>query len=436
MEAGEQIFAILKRVIKIPMHQYSRYYERYHQMSQLRPVAELVSEDVLAQLRAETVAEDAQYANRSDAELEVVLRPKVDALLYSVFMKTQEETTKRWTYEAEIKRPYFHVTKLEHSQLANWRKYLDFEEAEGDFARVVFLYERCLVTCAYYDEFWFRYARWMSGQAGKEEDVRNIYLRASTLFVPISRPAIRLQFAYFEESCGRAEYARAIHNAVIEILPNSVEAILSLANLERRQAGLDAAIEVFKQTIAEPRVDIYTKAALVAEWAFLLWKVKGSVADARTVFVKNVQYYADSRQFWVKWLEFELAQSLVEDKREKKDKKDKKEKEKETVEDRLEQVMVALRTHSHLPIGTKRELCQAYMTYLQQRGGKDSMKKFLAIDRDFFGPTSVSFSAIDKSEPLVDMDAAAAEKATLRYRSFFEVYETPDPAAEGPADFE
>ena len=357
------------------MHQYARYFERYQQLSQTRPVPDIVSEDTLAHLRAEIVSEDAEFAHKSDVEIESALRPKVDALSYAVFVKTQEETNKRWTYEAEIKRPYFHVTKLEHAQLANWRKYLDFEESEGDASRVVFLYERCLVTCAYYDEFWFRYVRWMSAQAGKEEDVRNIFLRASTLFVPISRPAIRLQFAYFEESCGRVEYARAIHGAVIEVLPNSVEAILSLANLERRQAGLDAAIELFKQTIAEPQVDIYTKAALVAEWAFLLWKVKGSTSDARTVFVKNVQYYADSRQFWWKWLEFELAQPPVAAS----------ETVEETAEDRLGHVITTMRTQSHLPLSAKKELCQVYMTYLQQRGGKDSMKKYLAIDREFFG---------------------------------------------------
>ena len=35
-----------------------------------------------------------------------------------------------------IKRPYFHVKPLDDTQLANWHKYLDYTEKEGDTARV------------------------------------------------------------------------------------------------------------------------------------------------------------------------------------------------------------------------------------------------------------------------------------------------------------
>lgn len=373
LEATDNIFSILKRIIKIPMHQYARYFERFRQLAQSRPITELVSAETLSSIRAEIDAEVAQYgASKSEAELETEIRAKIDAIYYEDFTKTQAETNKRWTFEAEIKRPYFHVTELEHPQLANWRKYLDFEEAEGDYARIVFLYERCLVTCAFYEEFWFRYTRWMEAQSGKEEDTRIIYLRASTLFVPVSRPGIRLQFAYFEESCGRVEVARDVHAAVLARLPSSVEVILSWANLERRQGGLDAAIDVLKQHIDLPEVDLYTKAALVTEWAYLLWKVKASADDARTVFEKNVQWYADSRQFWWKWIDFELAQPGSGD-------------DEAQHAERVGAVFREMRSRSRLSQATKRELCQVYLTYLQQRGGKDAMKQFLSIDREMFG---------------------------------------------------
>ena len=355
------------------MHQYARYYERYRQLAQTRPIAELASEDVLARVRTELQAEDPQFGVKSEPEIEAAIRAKMDILSYETFTKTQEETNKRWAFESEIKRPYFHVTMLDHSQLVNWRKYLDFEEAAGDSARVVFLYERCLVTCAYYDEFWFRYARWMSAQPGKEEDVRIIFQRAATLFVPVSRPAIRLQFAYFEESCGRVGTARAIHEAVLDTLPSSVETIVSLASLERRQVGLEAAIEVFKKKLGEPEVDLFVKAVLVAEWAYLLWKVRGSVDDARTVFAKNAEYYTDSRQFWWKWLEFELAQPISADAGA------------ESSDDRVGNVITEMRTRSRLSLAVKKEMCEVYLAYLQRKGGKDSMKKYMEIDREVFG---------------------------------------------------
>lgn len=56
----------------------------------------------------------------------------------------------------QIKRPYFHVKPLEQDQLANWREYLDFEIEQGDPNRIRILFERCLIACALYEEFWLK----------------------------------------------------------------------------------------------------------------------------------------------------------------------------------------------------------------------------------------------------------------------------------------
>lgn len=343
--------------------------------------------DTLAKFQAEVAAEAAAYGGGPRPELEVErdVRAKIDAMYYEVFTQTQAEVSKRWTYEAENKRPYFHVTELEASQLNNWRKYLDFEEAEGDFSRIVALYERCLVTCAFYDEFWFRYARWMAEQPGKEEEVRNIYIRASTLYVPISRPGIRMQWAYFEESCGRIDVALDIHAAILLKLPDCVEVIVSWANLQRRQNGVDAAIQVLKDHIEAPTVDLFTKAALVAEWAILLWKGKNSAEEARAVFHKNVQWYADSRIFWDKWFQFELEQ----------DGKDKDGEPGAGQAELVKHVFDEFRSRSRLPAPVKRELAQLYMNFLVQRGGKDAMKEFLTVDRQMFGSVNHASSPRD-----------------------------------------
>ncbi|KAK8021015.1 hypothetical protein PG990_006153 [Apiospora arundinis] len=427
-EAQDKIFAILQRVIHIPMHQYARYFERFRQLAHSRPLIELVSGDDLARFRAEVEADPAAFGGppRTELELERDIRARVDSMYYETFQRTQEETTKRWTYESEIKRPYFHVTELENSQMANWRKYLDFEESEGDVARTTFLYERCVVTCALYDEFWFRYAQWMASHPGKEEEVRHIYMRAATLFVPISRPGIRLQFAYFEESCGRIDVARDIHEAVLMQLPDCVEAIISWANLQRRQSGLEAAIEVYKAQIDAPHVDIFTKAVLVTQWANLLWKVKGSVDEARTVFVKNVQWYADSRYFWQKWLEFELEQPTSS------------EKEDEHAE-RLKQLFEELRAPSRISPGAKQGLYLTYLTYLQERGGKDAMKLFLTINREVFGPNSVSTlnkpALKENGVAKPPMDDATRLRAEGSYPKYYEYFGEADANAQGTASF-
>lgn len=373
VEAQDKIFAILNRVVKIPMHQYARYFERFRQLAHARPLQELLPAETLEQFRADVISENTSFQAGPKGELEIErdIRTKIDNFHLEMFARTQAETTKRWTYESEIKRPYFHVTELDNQQLANWRKYLDFEEAEGDYTRAIFLYERCLVTCAFYDEFWFRYARWMSSKEHKEEEVRNIYQRACTLYVPISRPGIRLQYAYFEESSGRVDVARDIHQAILDRMPGHVETIISWANLERRSKGLDAAIEVFKAHIASAEVDIYSKAAFVVEWAVLLWKIQGSVDEARQVFQKNKQWYPESRHFWTKYVEFELAQptnSALESEH----------------HERLKQIHSDM-IKTNMRLDTKKGISNLYLTYLRERGSKESMKEFLQIDRELNG---------------------------------------------------
>ncbi|KAF2239336.1 hypothetical protein EV356DRAFT_557059 [Viridothelium virens] len=372
LEAYDRIFAILGRVILIPMHQYARYFERYRQLAQSRPVQELIPSDRLAQFRAEIEMEGMQKP-RTELEIDRELRARIDQYHLEIFSHTQTETTKRWTYEQEIKRPYFHVTELDEAQLVNWRKYLDFEEAEGNYQRTAFLYERCLVAAAYYEEFWLRFARWMFAQDNKQEEVRNIYQRASCLYLPISKPAIRIQYALFEEMSGRADVAEAIHEAILMNIPSHIETIISWANLQRRQGGLEAAIEVLTVQIDSEACDLHTKAAAVAHWAKLLWKIKGSADEARWVFKENQEWYLASKHFWSEWLFFELQQptsAATES----------------TQQTRIKQLHNDIRQTSHLTPEVRKELTHYYQVYLLERGGKDTAKEYMELDKEDNGP--------------------------------------------------
>ncbi|KAL4893851.1 dead box ATP-dependent rna helicase [Aspergillus ambiguus] len=422
VEAFDRIFSILGRVIHIPMHQYARYFERYRQLAQTRPVVELAPQETLSQFRAELDAASAHVAPgaKADAEVERDLRLRVDGYHLEIFSKTQTETTKRWTYESEIKRPYFHVTELDEGQLSNWGKYLDFEESEGSYSRTQFLYERCLVTCAHYDEFWQRYARWMAAQPGKEEEVRNIYQRASCLYVPIANPAIRLQYAYFEEMAGRVDVAKEIHGAILITLPNHVETIVSLANMSRRHGGLEAAIEVYKTQLDSTECDLATKAALVAEWARLLWKIKGSPEEARQVYQTNQQYYLDSRAFWTSYLMFELEQPTSAAT--------------ENVQyDRIKQVVEDIRSKSALAIDAVKELVQIYMVYLLERGTKDAAKEYMTLDREVHGPASVAHPQTGAAAEQAAAAQAAAAQSAAAAAAASAAQTTPVPPPADPA---
>lgn len=354
LEAHDRVFKILDRIIHIPMHQYARYFERYRGMTQTRQLTELAPLDVIAAIRGE-IERESGMKPRSEADTERDIRTRLDALHLETFQRTQTETTKRWTYESEIKRPYYHVTDLDEAQLANWRKYLDSEEAEGDYTRTKFLYERCLVTAANYDEFWHRYARWMFIQ-GKQEEVRNIYQRASCVFVRIARPSIRLFYAHFEESIGQPAIAADIHEAILMVLPSHLETIISLANLRRRQSSVEAAIEVLRRYIDSPETATHTKGALVSEWARMVCEIQGYPDEARKIYKTHQQAYEACRPFWLGWFSMEVKHG------------------------QYAQVKAVYAAAQALKPDAFIELTKFYLAYLQERGGPETMKEWMAID--------------------------------------------------------
>lgn len=377
VESHDGIFALLTRVIRIPMHQYARYFERYRGMAASRPVEELAPPEVVMAFKQEVAQSGSKQ--RSEREMEQELRSRIDAWHLELFNRTQSETTKRWTYESEIKRPYYHVTELDEPQLSNWRKYLDFEEGEGDYARIKFLYERCLVTSANYEEFWLRYARWMLAHPGKQEEVRYICLRACCLYVAISQPAVRLFFAQFEEAEGRPEVAASIYEAILDRMPGHVETIIALANVHRRQHGVQAAIDTLRSHIDNAEIDTQTRGALVSEWARLMWRVQGDAEKARKIFQDQEQTCLDSESFWVSWLEFEMDLPTSESE--------------ETRRSRnVKAVFTDIRTKSRLSPELVKGLATTYFGYLQECGGKDAMKEYMQLDREINGPASVAMS--------------------------------------------
>ena len=73
-----------------------------------------------------------------------------------------------YMFEEKLKRTYFHVKPLDHKQLKTWDLYLDYEIEKADHERIVVLFERCLIPCALYEQFWSKYARYLE-KAHKEK---------------------------------------------------------------------------------------------------------------------------------------------------------------------------------------------------------------------------------------------------------------------------
>ncbi|XP_027563446.1 pre-mRNA-processing factor 39-like [Neopelma chrysocephalum] len=117
-----------------------------------------------------------------------------------IHAQNEAEVGKRWNFEDGIKRPYFHVKPLERAQLRNWREYLDFEVASGNHERTIVLFERCVIACALYEEFWIKYTRYLESRT--VPGARSVFQRACGFHLP-RKPNIHLLWAAFEEKQGQ-----------------------------------------------------------------------------------------------------------------------------------------------------------------------------------------------------------------------------------------
>ena len=180
-------------------------------------------EDLLPEEQLNEVKEKikTETLDLSEEDFQTELRKRVYEIHTQIYMKTQEGVHARWPLESLIKRSWYHVKPLDDEQLDNWRKYLEFEEAQlegkSDDEKneqdklIRNLYERCLVPCASYDEFWMRYIKYVLSFNGESEEtydlVNALYARAGKYF-PNSNLNVRLHHAQFLESISRTEQAK------------------------------------------------------------------------------------------------------------------------------------------------------------------------------------------------------------------------------------
>ncbi|MBA0790955.1 hypothetical protein Gohar_015567 [Gossypium harknessii] len=205
---------------------------------------------------------------------------KYVAIREELYKKAKELDSKIIGFETAIRRPYFHVRPLNVAELENWHNYLDFIEREGDFNKVVKLYERCLIACANYPEYWIRYVLCMEA-SGSMDLANNALVRATQVFVK-RQPEIHLFAARFKEQNGDIEGAQAAYHLVhSEISPGLLEAIIKHANMEWRLGKLEDAFSLYEQAIAieKGKEHSQTLPMLFAQYSRFSYLVGGCVCD-------------------------------------------------------------------------------------------------------------------------------------------------------------
>uniref|UniRef100_H2MJR9 Pre-mRNA-processing factor 39 n=2 Tax=Oryzias latipes TaxID=8090 RepID=H2MJR9_ORYLA len=320
------VTSIYDRVLGIPTQLYSQHFQKFKEHVQDNNPKYFLSEEEFVQLRLELSKASLSAGLTEDGEPSVAaeelppgtedladpakrmteienMRHKVIEVRQEVFNHNEHEVSKRWAFEEGIKRPYFHVKALEKTQLNNWREYLDFEIENGTPERVVVLFERCLIACALYEEFWIKYAKYI--EVFSTDGVRNVYKRACTVHLP-RKPAIHLLWAAFEEQQNDVEEARGILKTLEATIPGLAMVRLRRVNLERRHGNLEEAEALLKEAMEQGR-DVTEMSFYAVKLARHVMKVQKDPSKAKKVLLDALERDPTNSKLYLNLLELECS---------------------------------------------------------------------------------------------------------------------------------
>nr|XP_012223406.1 PREDICTED: pre-mRNA-processing factor 39-like [Linepithema humile] len=325
-----RVTALYDRLLSTPTLGYISHFEAFQEFVSSNLPNRILSVDDFLALRAEvkallksddttttSAADDAPPGEEppphevppTDEETRAI-REKIISSRRKMHKANVNAVAARWSYEEGIKRPYFHVKPLERCQLKNWKEYLDFEIEQKDQNRIIILFERCLIACALYDEFWMRFVRYLESLKGDNtEKIRDVYSRACMVHHP-KKPNLHLQWAIFEEGQDNFEKAATILENIDNVLPNMLQVAYRRINLERRRGDLEKACTLYENYISNSKNRTIAN-NIVVKYARFLCKVKNDVDKAIKILMKAADKDKDNPRLYLQLIDLGMQRTPV-----------------------------------------------------------------------------------------------------------------------------
>jgi len=287
-----RVFQIYDKLLVVPTLYHTTHWDNFQDLVTSNDPKELLSPEEYEELKLE-IFRERKISTEVIADIKLTeeeiqaIRKKTKERRQVVHSQTEKEITDRWAFEEGIKRPYFHVKPLERGQLKNWKSYLEFEISRGQQLRIDTLFERCLIACALYDDFWLMYAQHLESRWNEETEnrpqveilLRSVYRRACTIHV-YDKTTLYLMWSNFEEKTGNLHRAGLILDLLEKVAPKLDSLAVRRVNLARRQGDFDRVINFYRKYIESAKKDNGTLAPLSLRASRFAAKVMGDTALA------------------------------------------------------------------------------------------------------------------------------------------------------------
>uniref|UniRef100_A0A3B4GBM1 Pre-mRNA-processing factor 39-like n=1 Tax=Pundamilia nyererei TaxID=303518 RepID=A0A3B4GBM1_9CICH len=308
--------AVLDRVLRVPTQLYNTHYDKFKEHLNNHEPKEVLSPEEYEELRE--LCRQSQKAERAEQsqeeekerppgeeepeELMQKIREQVLLRRDKVYQDNEGEVRKRWHFEDAVN-PNQAITE-ESEVMAPPQEPSEDTIAAQDDHRVRILFERCLIACALYEEFWSRYIQYLEAQS--VDEARAVYKRACEIHLAY-KPNIHMHWATFEERHGDLTEARRVLEALEKKLPGLAVVRIRRAALERRAGQLDQSEALLREGVAESKEKPTLHAFYSIKLARLLLKLGRDPSSARGVLQEALEISPDNDKLHMNLLELEVS---------------------------------------------------------------------------------------------------------------------------------
>ncbi|KAL0213261.1 hypothetical protein RCL1_006887 [Eukaryota sp. TZLM3-RCL] len=219
--------------------------------------------------------------------------------VYELYQQTESVFKAKQPFEVPLSRQWYTIKPLPEAQLVGWRQYLLNEIKISSFEYVVSLFNRCLVPCADFLEFWVMFINYCN----QNNRPRHVFERLMTCheFLMTSSPDFRLITALQLEEIGDEPAALQVYEILTQLFETSPLVVARFASFcARRQFPIPQWLSLLEKKVAQsPTSDQKNALTLIA--FRLLWSnyYKSNLEEVYSTTKKILSETRGPINYWV-----------------------------------------------------------------------------------------------------------------------------------------
>ncbi|GMM31221.1 Prp39 protein [Martiniozyma asiatica (nom. inval.)] len=338
---SNEFISLLLRIIKIPLYEYSKYYETFTGVMGNFPIKDLIEEKSIEEWINNHYSEQLDRYSIDDI-VEANSLDIISSFFEYNFEKIQRETNDRWIYESKLERVDFDLSSLSNQELQPWLDYIKFEMENGNIEQTIALFDRMVIPACLCENVWQMYARYLIQNNCNDSHIDKVFTLACDVFIPSDLLNIRYMYIKYLELVKKDP--AQVKNVYLSIISNQntngepvakylnylmsqssspqtlIDDILTALNLYRKENDLHS------QTTKRQKQEIQTQTLTIHDvdiqnlYSKLTYRTIGQLVVSMTSyywFTKKISKKHDheivkpSVEYWYFYFNFELKEKNI-----------------------------------------------------------------------------------------------------------------------------